>query len=185
MWRRNTDDAANLLLLRPVTGVSLRPHLLWNLPEYELVIYRPVCTIHDTKFMITKPIVTFFFQNLLLDKVTWWLNNKCLFYLTLCFAYCYLRFRHHLLLTPWQIFEIKKICIKKLVTSDKFRGKVLSHSGVDMLQPRSSQDLRNHIWYKLETSISTSWIKKPNWVSTGKFRVFVSSNGIKIRDDTK
>ena len=53
-------------------------------------------------------------------------------------------------------FLYQRVSIKKLVTSDKFCGKVLSRSGVDMLPPRSSQDLRNHTWYKLKTSISTS-----------------------------
>ena len=85
----------------------LRRYLLWNLSEYELVICRPVCRILGTKFVIMKPIVTFFFcQNLLFDKVTWWLNNNCLFCLPLCFAYCYHRLRDHLLLKPWKISEI-------------------------------------------------------------------------------
>ena len=53
-------------------------------------------------------------------------------------------------------FLYQKVGITKLVPSAQFRGKVLSLSGVDMLLPRSSQDLKNHIWYKLETSISTS-----------------------------
>ena len=60
MRRPNIDDAANLLLLRPVTGVSLDPYLLWNLSEYELVIYRPACRLHGTKFAIMKPVATFF-----------------------------------------------------------------------------------------------------------------------------
>ena len=65
------DDAANLLLLRPVTGAIWRPYLLWNLFEYQLVICRPVYRIYGMKFMIMKPIVNFFFcQNLLRDKVT-------------------------------------------------------------------------------------------------------------------
>ena len=177
MWRRNTDDAANLLLLRPVTGVSLRPHLLWNLLEYELVIYRPVCTIHDTKFMITKPIVTFCFSK----SSTWQSHVMIEQQMSFLFNFMFC------ILLPSVSAQLAANSpgIKKLVTSGIFRGKVLSHSGVDMLPPRSSQDLRNHIWYKLETSISTSWIKKPNWVSTGKFRVFVSSNGIKLHGDTK
>ena len=49
--------------------------------------FRPVYRIYGMKFMIMKPIVNFFFcQNLLRDKVTWWLNNNGLFYLTLCFC---------------------------------------------------------------------------------------------------
>ena len=54
-----------------VTGLSLRPYLLWNLSEYELVIHRPICRIQRTKFETMRPVVTFSFcQNLLLDKAT-------------------------------------------------------------------------------------------------------------------
>ena len=127
----------------------LRRYLLWNLSEYELVICRPVCRIHGTKFVIMKPIVTFFFcQNLLFDKVTWWLNNNCLFCLTLCFAYCYHRLRDHLLLKPWKISEIfiSKSLYKKFVTSAKFCGKVFSCSGVDMFLPISQESHMVETW---------------------------------------
>ena len=133
----------------------MRPYFLWNLSEYELVIHRPVCRIHGTKFRTMRPIVTFLFcQNLSLDKVTWWLNNDWHFYITLFFTLL------PPVLEPVAANPLEKVGINNLITSAKFPGKVLSRLGVDILPPCSSPDLRNHTWYKVETSISTCRLDK-------------------------
>ena len=114
-WRHNVDDVINRLLLsRPITGVSLVPIPLVD-PEIwaRSVKYRPVCRIHVGHDMTMKPIVTFSFcQNLLLDKVSWWLDKNWLLNSTFGFAQLYPRILDHLLVTPWndiwKFFYIKR-----------------------------------------------------------------------------
>ena len=116
-WRHNVDDVINRLLFsRSISGVSLVPIPLVD-PEIwaRSVRHRTVCRIHVGHDMAMKPIVTFSFcQNLILNKVSWWLDKNWLLNSTFSFAQLYPWILDHLLLTPWWDIS-KNIFIKRCV----------------------------------------------------------------------